>query len=127
MADVVLDASAFFAMIKREPGWQKVVAALPGSVICSVNAAEIYSKISDWSYSSVEQDKCHAVLKNRMVPFDTDLVLRSGALRGSTKAKGLSLGDRACLALAQRLGVPAVTADLAWDELKIGIAIELIR
>jgi ribonuclease VapC len=127
MAEVVLDASAFLAMIKGEAGWDRVAAVLPGSVMCSVNAAEVYSRLADWSYTRAEHAKCHAILNDRMVPFDTDLALRSGALRSATAAKGLSLGDRACLALAQRLGLPAITADRAWSEIKIGIAVEVIR
>ena len=127
MADVVLDTSAFLALVRGEPGWDNVVAVLPGSVICSVNAAEAYARLSDWSYTRDQQAKCHILLKDRIVPFDTDLALRSSALRGPTKAHGLSLGDRACLALAQRLGVPAVTADRAWSLLKVGIAVDLIR
>jgi ribonuclease VapC len=127
MGDVVLDTSAFLALVRGERGWDNVVAVLPGSVICSVNAAEAYARLSDWSYTRDQQAKCHLLLKDRIVPFDTDLALRSGALRGPTKAEGLSLGDRACLALAQRLGVPAVTADQAWKKLNIGVTIEMIR
>jgi len=127
MADRVLDTSAFLALVRGERGWDNVAAVLPGSVICSVNAAEAYTRLSDWAYPRDQHDKCHLLLKDRIVPFDTDLALRTGALRGPTKAKGLSLGDRACLALAQRLGIPAVTADQNWKNLDIGVAIELIR
>ena len=127
MADVVLDTSAFLALVRGERGWDQVVAVLPGSVICSVNAAEAYARFSDWAYTRDQQAKCHDLLRDRIVPFDTDLALRSGALRSATSAKGLSLGDRACLALAQRLGLPAMTADRAWSEIKIGVAVEVIR
>lgn len=127
MADVVLDTSAFLALVRGERGWDQVVAVLAGSVICSVNAAEAYARLSDWSYTRDQQAKCHVLIKDRIVPFDTDLALRTGALRSATKSLGLSLGDRACLALAQRLGVPALTADRAWSGIKIGVAVEVIR
>ena len=127
MAEVVLDASAFLALLKGETGWDRVAAVLPGSVMCSVNAAEVYARLADWSYTRTEHAKCHSILDDRMIPFDTDLALRSGALRSATAAKGLSLGDRACLALAQRLGLPAITADRAWSEIKVGVAVEVIR
>jgi ribonuclease VapC len=127
MADVVLDTSAFLALVRGERGWDNVAAVLPNAVICSVNAAEVYSRLSDWAYTRDQQAKCHLLLKDRILPFDTDLALRSGALRGPTKAKGLSLGDRACLALAQRLSLPAITADQSWKGLDIGIVIEMIR
>jgi ribonuclease VapC len=127
MADAVLDASAFLALLKGEPGWDRVAAVLPGSVMCSVNAAEVYAKLADWSYSQAEHAKCQSILNDRTIPFDTDLALRSGAMRASTAAKGLSLGDRACLALAQRLGKPAITADKAWSDIKVGVAVQVIR
>lgn len=48
-------------------------------------------------------------------------------LRPLTKARGLSLADRACLALARRLNVPVVTADREWADLNLGVIVQLIR
>ena len=62
-----------------------------------------------------------------IVPFDEPRAYDTASLRSLTRAKGLSLGDRACLALARERGVPAVTADRAWAALDLGIEIELIR
>ncbi len=126
-ANSVLDASAFLAMIKSEPGWDRVAVALPTAAMSSVNAAEVYSKLSEWNVSREEHARCHAVIKDRIIPFDADLAYRTGALRGATMHKGLSLADRACLALAQRMGVRAITSDKTWAELNVKIDIEVIR
>ena len=60
-------------------------------------------------------------------PVDADLAIRAAALRGQTRSRGLSLGDRLCLALAQRLGVPVYTADRVWAGLEVGIEVRFIR
>lgn len=62
-----------------------------------------------------------------IVPFDPGDAERTGDLHDSTRAAGLSLADRACLALAGRLGVPAVTADRAWADLDVGVEIVCVR
>jgi PIN domain nuclease of toxin-antitoxin system len=59
--------------------------------------------------------------------FDTELAFMAGVLHRTTRAFGLSFGDRACLALAQSLGAPALTANRSWSRLDLGIAIEVIR
>jgi PIN domain nuclease of toxin-antitoxin system len=59
--------------------------------------------------------------------FDAEHAYIAGLLRRSTRAFGLSFGDRACLALARSLGAPALTADRSWSRLDLGIAIEVIR
>jgi PIN domain nuclease of toxin-antitoxin system len=61
------------------------------------------------------------------VPFDEELARGAGALRPATKSLGLSLGDRACLALAQREGLPVLTADRAWAKLAVGVEVKVIR
>jgi ribonuclease VapC len=127
MAKIVLDASAYLAMIKGEKGWARVAAVLPDAVMSSVNAAEIYAKLSEWQLTRDELAKYEALMEGLVVAFDNDLALRSGVLRKATRHLGLSLGDRACLALAQRLGVPVLTADQAWANAPSGIEIEIIR
>ena len=123
----VFDTSAILALIRAEPGWDRAAAALPGAVLCAVNAAELYSKLADWQMPPHEQARYHTVIEDIVVPLDNDLALRAGAFRRSTKAYGLSIADRACLALAQRLGVRAVTADKIWTKVEVGVEIEVIR
>ena len=59
--------------------------------------------------------------------FDRELALGAAALLLPTVAWDLSLGDRACLALARVRDLPAVTADRAWAKLDLGIRIEVVR
>ena len=126
-ASFVLDSSAVIALVKGEKGWHRVAEVLAASVILSVNAAEVYSKIAEWEMPEDLKDKYHAVMEDLIVPYDMDLAIRTGVLRGKTSAEGLSLGDRACLSLAQRLGVPALTSDQIWSKVQVGVKIELIR
>ncbi len=67
------------------------------------------------------------MLELTIVDFNTELAYQAGLLSPLTKGAGLSLGDRACLALAQRLGLPALTADRAWKDLSLGIEVQVIR
>ncbi len=62
-----------------------------------------------------------------VVPFDEDLAYRAGLLRRVTRAAGLSLGDRACIALAQRTGAPVLTADRAWAALSLPVDMHIVR
>ena len=63
----------------------------------------------------------------QVVPFDEGQAYDTGLLRPLTKDSGLSLGDRVCLSLAQRLGLPALTADRTWEQLSIGVEVTVIR
>jgi ribonuclease VapC len=62
-----------------------------------------------------------------VLPFTREDALEVARLRALTRAYGLSFGDRACLALARRLGLPALTAERAWAELDLGIPVEVLR
>ena len=123
----VLDASAVMALVHGEPGADHVRSRLRGSFLSAVNLSEALAKGLE-SRASLE-DFAHgiATLRLGVEPFDADLAQRAAALRPLTRAAGLSLGDRACLALAQKLGLPALTADGAWRGLEVGIRIEHIR
>ena len=63
----------------------------------------------------------------RVLPFTADQAERTASLRAETRHLGLSLGDRACLALAAELDLPAITADRVWKDLAIGIEIRVAR
>lgn len=128
MTEAVLDTSAVLALIKSEAGGNLVGPLVLSSLISTVNFSECLAKMVDWD--PVEPARAYAalhLLDLNIVDFDTGLARRSGELRAVTRKAGLSFADRACLALAEREGLPAVTADRRWSELDIGIEIRLIR
>jgi ribonuclease VapC len=123
----VLDASAVLAFLLGEKGADAALAAMPGSQISTVNIVEVFSRMVD--YGSPDEDVRQSIRELALEPvnFDEDLAMRSGALRRETASLGLSVGDRACLATAMKLGATVVTADRAWLKLKLGVTIECIR
>ena len=129
----VLDASALLAYLNDEAGAQVVEDALvQGSAISAVNMAEVLSKLTDLGK---EPDEVSEELRRRgflggtltVFPLTADDAVVLANLHRMTKAQGLSLGDRACLGLALRLRVRALTTDRAWSRPKIGVKVEVIR
>ncbi len=127
MADVVLDASAVLAVLNGEPGGGEVWRHLPGAHLSAVNAAEVASKLVDGGTGPEEAGRALERLGARVVPFEVADVVPAARLRTASGSAALSLGDRACLALAFRLGLPALTADRVWAELDTGVEVRLIR
>lgn len=127
MAEVVLDASAVLALLNREPGAEAVQAHLPGARLSAVNAAEVAGKLVDGGFSPEEAGQSLERLGARIEAFRSDDVIAVARIRAASRQAGLSLGDRACIALAARLGLPAVTADRAWRNLGTGVEVQLIR
>ncbi len=125
--ELVLDASALLALLNGEPGADVVAGALPGAWICSVNLAEVVGKLAEYGMPREAIAAALGGLGLRVAVFDEDLAWRCGLLRPATRKLGLSLGDRACLALAEHLGMPALTADRAWLKAGLGLDVELIR
>ena len=124
----MLDASALIAWLRAEPGADVVQRALDaGSVISAVNLAEVLTRFQDIGVAGTEVlgDLREAGLVT--FPHGEDDACQTAELRAATRSSGLSLGDRACLALAIRLGRPALTADRAWAPLEVGAQVELIR
>jgi ribonuclease VapC len=125
----VLDASALIALMLREPGAEKVETILSDSAVSAVNLAEVVGFLSrNGAAAPVIRQMIDAV-ESEVVPFDAELAFAAGLLVPATRAAGLSLGDRACLALARRLGVKALTSDTAWSQIAsaVQVEIELIR
>jgi len=124
-----LDASGVLAYLWRESGWEVVEQALLTApvLISTVNLTEVACKMLERGF--LESDGCRLIESLGMKPidFDSEQAWRTAALRSSTRQWGLSLGDRACLALAQSQGIVALTADRAWLDLQIGIEVESIR
>ncbi|WP_216322701.1 type II toxin-antitoxin system VapC family toxin [Deinococcus aestuarii] len=125
---IVLDASAVIAWLRREPGAEQVDAAFEDEpIISAVNFAEVLSKVGERGGDVRATARDLRIEGLQVEPYgDADAVV-TAELRVPTQAQGLSLGDRACLALAQRLGVPAFTADRAWSSLTVGVPVTVIR
>lgn len=127
MGDVVLDASAVLAVLNGEPGAEEVWPHLPGARLSAVNAAEVAGKLVDGGLSPDQAGQSLDRLGARIVAFEHGDVVPAARIRLASRSAGLSLGDRACLALAGRLGLPALTADRAWRDLDAGVQVRLIR
>ncbi|MFZ4381966.1 MAG: type II toxin-antitoxin system VapC family toxin [Sandarakinorhabdus sp.] len=125
----VLDASALLAAMLEEPGQETVERALPHAIISSVNFVEVASRLIDGGLSPAEAEEDLAALELTVIDFDHVQAIEAARLRAITRHAGLSLGDRACLALARVRHVPVLTADRAWAGLAeaIGVEVELVR
>jgi PIN domain nuclease of toxin-antitoxin system len=123
----VIDSSALLALVLSEPGAAFVEATLDdGAFLSSVSLAEVVAKLSE-SQDERQVRRSLLTLRFETVPFLEEHAWRAAALRNATRAIGLSLGDRACLALAQSLGLPALTADRRWAEANVGVKVVLCR
>ena len=128
MSQFVLDASAVLALLGRERGQEEVEQAIAvGAAISTVNIAEVVSKLSDAGMPETVISQVLDLLGLEIVDFNQTLAHQTGMLRSHTKPMGLSLGDRACLALARVRNVPALTTDRVWEKLQLDITVRLIR
>jgi ribonuclease VapC len=124
----VLDASAVLAFLYQEPGAEDVAARLNGSIISSLNFSEVLQKASAEGFDLEEVGSLLRAMVDGVVPFDDAMAVDVAILWGTTKAAGLSLADRACLALTAAVGGIAVTIDKAWGRLDVpGASIHVVR
>jgi ribonuclease VapC len=119
---VVLDASALLAMIRREPGGEAVAGIMGRASMSAVNLAEVVGYLTNAGLASDQIEAILTPLPLAVIDADAELAWIAGRLRRKTTQAGLSLGDRFCLALAAREGLPAWTADKQW--LSVAQAIE---
>ena len=128
---IVLDASPVIALINREKGCEIVEKYLEEAIISTVNFAEVISVVNRELFKSeadrIEGLKLITDTLPQIIDFDVNQAIISGELDSITKKYGLSLGDRACLALAKYKNIPVLTADKTWSKLNLGIKIKLIR
>ena len=123
----VLDASAVIAVLRDEPGASAVEPRGGRAAVSAVNWAEILQRYEVLGLSMVGKRQDIEALGIEEAAFTADDAEIVARLRAPTRALGLSLADRACLALAERLGVAAHTADRAWAQLDLATEIVLIR
>lgn len=129
MSGVVLDASALLALLLDEPGASLVAETLDEAAMSSVNLAEVIGYYAKQGVDATDIRVMLTGLPIAIVAFDQDLAYEVGLMRPLGEKVGLSLGDRACLALARQRGAPAQTADRAWKAIaeEYGVAVEFIR
>ncbi len=124
----VFDASAVLAAIFEEPGADQVVALWSEgeNLLSAVNYAEVVSKLAERGMNTVEISAVIEAVPLSITAFDRRTAHEAGLLRPATKPLGLSLGDRACLALGIVRKARVITAERIWKKLK-GIDIDVIR
>jgi ribonuclease VapC len=123
----VLDASAVLALIQGEPGGQQVRTLVREAALSSVNLSEVVTKLVARGMPLNDVREILQGVELLVHAHDEALAIEAGAMHAITRRHGLSLGDRACLALARRLAATALTTDRAWSRVDVGVAIEVIR
>lgn len=124
---IVLDASALLAFLLNEPGAADVATRLHEACMSTANLAEVLSKSEERGGDAKALLAQIARTPIDIVPLSVAGALAAARLRPRTRSAGLSLGDRICLALAQERECEAWTADKRWANLKIGVAVRLVR
>lgn len=123
----VLDSSAVLCVLANEEGTAAINHILPYAVMSAVNLAEVIAKLQERGATDEIIEGSLADLNISVIDFDKQQADKTGKLRLATRSRGLSLGDRACLALAASRGAIAVTTDKAWKDLDGSIHIMLVR
>lgn len=124
---IVLDASAILALIQEEPGAEVIRPLLKQSMMSTVNVAETLTSLQKVDIDPEEGLEYMSLLVGEIVDFDIDQAMEAAILFPKVKHKGLSLGDRACLALGKKHQATIYTADKIWKDVKSELDIQLIR
>ena len=127
MSAVVFDSSVLIAILRQDPGSEVGEQSLNDALISTVNLAEVATYLARNSVPPETIDRALTAFPIEVVPFDREQGLIAGCLYPACKSLGLSLGDRACLALAKSKNLPVLTADKAWLELEINVEVKSIR
>lgn len=123
----VLDASAVLAYLHQEPGWEVVRAVIGEACICAVNWSEVAQKTVQKGLNAEAARDLLAEVGLDILPFTASQAETAAYLWEKSRNFGLSLADRACLALAIERQTPVLTADRTWAGLELGIEVRLLR
>lgn len=124
---VVLDASALLAFLHEEPGSDPVAHVLEGACVSAVNWSEVLQKSLHRKVEIEGMQQEFIEVGVSFEPFTPQQAETAARLWSRTRPHGLSLADRACLALAMDKALPVLTADRAWSELALDIEIRVVR
>jgi ribonuclease VapC len=125
--EIVADASAILAALKSERFDKFDPQRLVGASVSAVNLCEVLTKLAADGLNEAQTDAAVAWLDLRVYPFDRQHSEVAAQLWILTRQAGLSLADRACLALGRTVKCPVVTADRAWANVDVGVKVILIR
>ncbi len=125
--EVVLDASALLATLSNEPGGDRVEPLLDGAAISALNWSEVLQSYEAVGLPTSGRREQIESLGVEVLAFDARQAELTAGLFTRTRAAGLGIADRACLALALELDAESVTADRTWAELDIGVKVRVIR
>jgi ribonuclease VapC len=124
----VLDASAILAIVLQEPGWAELTApGFPEAIASVVNVAEAQASLVRLGAPPREAWESALSTVDLAYPFDEEQGRLSGTLVDQARPLGLSLGDRACLALGISMKMPVYTADRVWKKLRLPVPVHLFR
>jgi PIN domain nuclease of toxin-antitoxin system len=123
----VFDTSALLALFRREPGWEVVQAALGESVVCAINLTETITKLTRKGAEPRLVERYLRGLPMPILPWDEELAWESRDLAPLAWTRGISLADRACLAMARHLDAAAMTSDTEWAKLGVNVRVVLFR
>jgi PIN domain nuclease of toxin-antitoxin system len=126
-ARIVLDASAVIAVVKLEPGSDKVADVLDRAVISAVNFSEVITSLGNQGMPMPRILEVLRLLRLEVLPYEEQQAVLTASFRAVTKSAGLSLGDRACLALGRLLAFPVMTGDTVWAKVDVGVDVRLFR
>ena len=127
MTSYVVDASALLAAIHNEVGGDYVQRRIHDCVISGVNWSEVLQKLERAGADTEKVEQGLKALGLVVVDFIEEDARLAAAFGPMTKDLGLSLADRACLALGKRLRAVVITADWVWGSVDLGVEVELIR
>ncbi len=127
MKPVVLDASAILASIYFEKGYDLVDKHLTDALVSTVNLTEVIENMLSKEISMHDVKNIITKLPLVIIDYNQEHAFIAANLRKETRHKGLSLGDRACLAIAKAEKLTVLTADKAWEKLDVGVKIQVIR
>jgi ribonuclease VapC len=130
MSPIVLDASAALAILFGEAGtdaFDRDPRLMDHAVMSAVNVAEVMAKLVAKGVQAERAWSMATQPVREIVDFNGIHARLAGSLIAETRSRGLSLADRACLALGISLKAAVYTADRQWKGLRVGVPIHLIR
>lgn len=125
---IIFDASAFIALLAKEKGFEVIKRHLKNAIISSVNIAEVYKYCID--KQNLTADECKNIMGIsgiKIIDFDEKQALIAADIYPKTKGYGLSLGDRACIALAIEKKHPILTCDKIWEKINLDVKFIMVR